>query len=197
MLKNIFTHSLISLLALSFSSAQKMNEMWGDTTIKLRAENAQRGQLFDEGNYALFIHWGLYSQIANKVNGKTYYGIGEWIMNPRMANIPIKDYKLEAAKFNPESFNAKEIVQLAKDAGMKYIVITAKHHDGFAMYHSKVDPFNIVDATPWKKDPMKELATICKEEGLGLGFYYSHNQDWTHPGGNGGPKIDAEGNPAT
>jgi len=196
-LRTLIAHSICSILFITFSLGEEMNKMWGETTVKLRAENAKRGQLFDEGNYALFIHWGLYSQIANKVDDKTYYGIGEWIMNPRMANIPPEEYKLEAAKFNPESFNAKEIVQLAKDAGMKYIVITAKHHDGFAMYHSKVDTFNIVDATPWKKDPMKELAAICKEEGLGFGFYYSHNQDWTFPGGNGGPEQDADGNPAT
>ena len=80
---------------------------------------------------------------------------------------------------------------------MKYIVITSKHHDGFAMYHSKACDFNIVDATPWKKDPMKELAAACREEGLGFGFYYSHNQDWTFPGGGNGPKTDADGNPAT
>ena len=94
-------------------------------------------------------------------------------------------------------FDAKAIAQLAKDAGMKYIVITSKHHDGFAMYHSKACDFNIVDATPWKKDPMKELAAACREEGLGFGFYYSHNQDWTFPGGGNGPKTDADGNPAT
>ena len=80
---------------------------------------------------------------------------------------------------------------------MKYIVITAKHHDGFAMYESKACDFNIVDATPWGKDPMKELAAACREEGLGFGFYYSHNQDWTFPGGGGGPQVDASGKPAT
>ena len=178
-------------------SGQEMDRLWGESVIKLRAEDATRGQLFDEGNYAMFIHWGLYAQLANKVEGKTYYGIGEWIMNPRMAGIPVEQYKELAKKFNPEKFDAKHIVKIAKDAGMKYIVITAKHHDGFAMYHSKANDFNIVDATPWKKDPMKELASACKEAGLGFGFYYSHNQDWTFPGGGGGPKVDAEGNEAT
>ena len=157
----------------------------------------ERGQLFDEGNYAMFIHWGLYSLLGNEVDGKTYYGIGEWIMNPRMAGIPVEKYKQLAGEFNPTNFDAKEIARIAKDAGMKYIVITAKHHDGFAMYGSKACDFNIVDATPWKKDPMKELAAACREAGLGFGFYYSHNQDWTFPGGNGGPKTDEEGNPAT
>ena len=174
-----------------------MDKLWGESVVKLRAENAQRGQLFDEGNYAMFIHWGLYAQLANKVDGKTYYGIGEWIMNPRMAGIPIDDYKKLAGTFNPTEFDATAIAKLAKDAGMKYIVITAKHHDGFAMYDSKANDFNIVDATPWKKDPMKELAAACRAEGLGFGFYYSHNQDWTFPGGGGGPTVDAEGNEAT
>ena len=190
-----------STLAFSQDTAsnnkQSMDKLWGDRVVKLRAENAQRGQLFDEGNYAMFIHWGLYSQSANKVDDKTYYGIGEWIMNPRMAGIPIPEYKKLAGTFNPVDFDANHIAKLAKDAGMKYIVITAKHHDGFAMYHSKANDFNIVDATPWNKDPMKELAAACKEHGLGFGFYYSHNQDWTFPGGGGGPKKDADGNDAT
>ena len=177
--------------------AQNMDKLWGKSVVKLRAENAERGQLFDEGNYAMFIHWGLYAQLANKVDDKTYYGIGEWIMNPRMAGIPVEEYKELANKFDPQKFDAKAIVQTAKDAGMKYIIITAKHHDGFAMYHSKANSFNIVDATPWKKDPMKDLSAACREAGLGFGFYYSHNQDWTFPGGNGGPKVDAEGNEAT
>jgi alpha-L-fucosidase len=181
----------------SFVRGQKMDELWGDQVTKLCAADAKRGQLFDEGNYALFIHWGLYSLLANKVDGKTYYGIGEWIMNGRMANIPYQEYMKLAGDFNPVNFDAEAIAQLAKDAGMKYVIITAKHHDGFAMYGSEVDDFNIVDATPWGKDPMHELAAACRKRGLGFGFYYSHNQDWTFPGGGLGPKIDADGNPAT
>ena len=174
-----------------------MDHLWGARVVKLRAEDAKRGQLFDQGNYAMFIHWGLYSQLGNKVDGETYYGIGEWIMNQRMAGIPIAEYKKLAKKFNPVDFDARAIAKLARDAGMKYIVITAKHHDGFAMYESQACDFNIVDATPWGKDPMKDLAAACREEGLGFGFYYSHNQDWTFPGGGGGPQVDASGRPAT
>ena len=174
-----------------------MDHLWGARVVKLRAEDAKRGQLFDQGNYAMFIHWGLYSQLGNKVDGETYYGIGEWIMNQRMAGIPIAEYKKLAKKFNPIDFDARAIAKLARDAGMKYIVITAKHHDGFAMYESQACDFNIVDATPWGKDPMKDLAAACREEGLGFGFYYSHNQDWTFPGGGGGPQVDASGRPAT
>ena len=86
-----------------------MVELWGEQVAKLRANDAARGQLFDEGNYAMFIHWGPYSHLANKVDGKTYYGIGEWIMNPRMAGIPVDDYKRRAADFNPVRFDAEEV----------------------------------------------------------------------------------------
>ncbi|MGE9270010.1 MAG: alpha-L-fucosidase, partial [Verrucomicrobiales bacterium] len=174
-----------------------MDKMWGDSVVKLRANDAARGQLFDEGNYAMFIHWGLYSQLANKVDGQTYYGIGEWIMNPRMADIPPARYKQLAKTFNPHQWDPKAVAQLAKDAGMKYIIITSKHHDGFAMYDSNANNFNVVDATPYKKDPMKGLAQACAEVGIGFGFYYSHNQDWTFPGGVGGPQEDETGNPAS
>ena len=174
-----------------------MNDMWGEQVTKLRADGAKRGELFDVGNYAMFIHWGLYSQLGNKVDGETYYGIGEWIMNKNMAGIPGEEYKKLAKTFNPVKFNAKEIVSLAKDAGMKNIVITSKHHDGFAMYDSQCNDFNVVDATPWSTDPMKDLAAACAEAGLGFGFYYSHNQDWTFPGGGNGPGKDEDGNRAT
>jgi len=150
--------ALATLLALGLivgtAAAQDMDALWGEDVVKLRADGAARGQLFDEGNYAMFIHWGLYAQLANKVDGKTYYAIGEWIMHPRVANIPVPEYMALAKTFNPVKFDAMEIAQLAKDAGMKYIIITSKHHDGFAMYHSKANAFNVVDATPFKRDPM-------------------------------------------
>ena len=163
----------------------------------LRADEATPLQLFRDGNYAMFIHWGLYANLANKVDGKTYYGIGEWIMNENMAGIPVAHYKKLAADFNPSRFDARAVAQLAKDAGMKYIVITSKHHDGFAMFRSKANSFNIVEATPFGRDPLKELAAACQEVGLGLGFYYSHWQDWTAPGGGNGPTTHEDGTPAT
>jgi len=101
-----------------------------------------------------------------------------------------------AKDFNPSDFDAMAIAQLAKDAGMKYIIITSKHHEGFAMFKS-AHPFNIVDATPFARDPMKELSVACDKLGLGFGFYYSHNQDWTAPGGSGGPDVNADGSPAS
>lgn len=170
--------------------------MWGERATKLRSENPNRGKLFIDGKYAMFIHWGIYSLVGNQYKGETYYGIGEWIMSKPMAGIPVPEYKALANDFNPTNFDPKAIAQLAKDAGMKYIIITSKHHDGFAMYDSKSNDFNIVDATPYGKDPMKELSQACKDVGIGFGFYYSHNQDWTFPGGFRGPTTDADGNPA-
>ena len=176
---------------------QRMDRTWGGSEAPLKQAEAHRGELFKEGNYAMFIHWGLYSHIANQYHDSTYYGIAEWIMNPRRAGIPVEEYKAIAKDFNPVNFDAGAIVRLAKSAGMKYIIITSKHHDGFAMYDSKVSDFNIVDATPFDRDPMKELARACKKEGLGFGFYYSQNQDWTAPGGNGGPAYNSKGDSVT
>lgn len=176
---------------------QRMDQMWGDQQAKNKELKEKRGHLFEWGNYAMFIHWGLFSHLGNVWNGKTYYGIGEWMINENMANANRDEYKAVSRSFNPKDFDAMKIVQLAKDAGMKYIIITSKHHDGFAMYHSLCDKFNIVDATPFARDPMKELADACKKLGLGFGFYYSHNQDWTHPGASGAPRVDKDGNPRT
>ncbi len=175
---------------------QSMDKMWGESTVSLDALKAGRGKLFDESNFAMFIHWGLYSSLGGIWKDTTYYGIGEWIKHPRMAGIPVEEYMPLAQKFNPSEFDAKKIAQLAKDAGMKYIIITSKHHEGFAMFKSK-HPFNIVDASPFARDPMKELSAACHEIGLGFGFYYSHNQDWTAPGGSGGPQKNQDGTPAT
>jgi alpha-L-fucosidase len=202
-MKNIITALvLLAIVLTSFSQEAKkksesMDKMWGGTIVSVDALKAGRGKLFDEGNFGMFIHWGLFSHLGGKWQGKTYYGIGEWIMNPNMAGIPLEEYKEIAKEFNPVEFNAKAIARLAKDAGMKYIIITSKHHEGFAMFNSKADPFNIVAATPFARDPMKELSAACHELGIGFGFYYSHNQDWTAPGGSGGPKVNADGSPAT
>jgi alpha-L-fucosidase len=134
-----------------------------------------------EARFGMFIHWGVYSVPAGTWNGKQIPGIGEWIMN--RGRIPVADYAKFTEQFNPVKFNADEWVRIAKNAGQKYIVITAKHHDGFAMFHSKATPYNIYDATPFKRDPLAELAEACRKQGIKLGFYYSQAQDWHHPGG--------------
>ncbi|MDX2431094.1 MAG: alpha-L-fucosidase [Bacteroides sp.] len=195
-----FIISMASLLVCQVAlgqDQQRTDQTWGGREAPLKQAEAHRGELFKQGNYAMFIHWGLYSQIANQYQDSTYYGIAEWIMNPRRADIPVEEYKAITKDFNPVNFDAEAIVSLAKSAGMKYIIITSKHHDGFAMYDSKVSDFNIVDATPFGRDPMKELAKACKKEGLGFGFYYSQNQDWTAPGGNGGPAYNSKGDSIT
>ncbi|MCE9557284.1 MAG: alpha-L-fucosidase, partial [Planctomycetes bacterium] len=170
------------------------DHLWGDGKIQVGADKSDKAALFRDGNYGMFIHWGLFSHLGGKWQDKTFYGIGEWIK--RQMQISEADYIAQAKDFNPDQFDAKEIARVAKEAGMKWIIITSKHHEGFAMFKSQ-HPFNIVDATPFKRDPMKELAAACKEAGLGFGFYYSHNQDWTAPGGSGGPGKNADGSKAT
>lgn len=144
------------------------------------AQRDARMAWWREARFGMFIHWGLYSIPAGTWDGKQIPSIGEWIMNN--ASIPVADYKGLATKFNPVGFSAHDIVALAKASGMKYIVITAKHHDGFAMFDSKANDFNIVKATPFKRDPLQELATEARKQGIKLGFYYSQDQDWTAPG---------------
>jgi alpha-L-fucosidase len=184
------------LVALSNLQAERMDLEWGEQVLKLRPADTERGQLFDQGNYAMFIHWGLYSQLGNRYQGKTYYGIGEWIMNPQMADIPHDEYWEFAEQFNPVHFDGKVIAKLAKDAGMRYVIVTAKHHEGFAMFDTEFSEYNIVDMTPYGKDPMRELAEACRAEGLGFGFYYSHSKDWTTPGARNGPQFYSDGSPA-
>lgn len=140
-------------------------------------------QWWREARFGMFIHWGLYAIPAGVWKGKDIPGIGEWIMF--RAQIPVAEYEQLVKDFNPVKFDAKAWVQLAKEAGMKYLVITSKHHDGFAMYDSAASDYNIVAATPFKRDPMKELAGACQEAGLKFCFYYSQDQDWHEPGGRG------------
>jgi len=134
-----------------------------------------------EARFGMFIHWGLYAIPAGVWKGKDVAGIGEWIM--RRAEIPVTEYEQLTEKFNPVQFNAKTWVGIAKKAGMKYIVITAKHHDGFALYDSPCSEYDIVDATPYRKDPMAALARECRKAGIKLCFYYSQWQDWHEPNG--------------
>jgi len=134
-----------------------------------------------EAKFGMFIHWGLYAVPAGTWKGRKIDGIGEWIMHN--GKIPVADYQALTSQFDPVKFDADAWVAVAKAAGMKYIVITAKHHEGFAMFKSEASPFNIVDATPYKHDPLKDLAAACQKQGIKLGFYYSQDQDWTAPGG--------------
>jgi alpha-L-fucosidase len=161
------------LLSSSLAFAQQLT---GTTSSASEAERDRRLQWFREARFGMFIHWGVYSVPAGEWKGKLIPGLGEWIMN--RAKIPVVEYEQLPPRFNPVKFDAEAWVKIAKDAGMKYIVITAKHHDGFAMYHSKTSKFNIVDATPFDRDPLKELAAAAQKAGLKLCFYYSQTQDW-------------------
>jgi alpha-L-fucosidase len=143
----------------------------------------KRLEWFRDVKYGMFIHWGLYAIPAGQWNGQRSLGLGEWVMF--RSRVPVKEYEKLAARFNPVKYNADEWVKLAKDAGMKYIVITSKHHDGFALFKSAASPYNAVDATPFKRDILKELADACARGGIRLGFYYSQSQDWHEPNGAG------------
>ena len=128
--------------------------------------------------FGLFLHWGLYSQAAGVWKGHPYKGNEHFMIYEKAS---LKEYGAIANDFNPEKFNAEQWVMYAKNAGMKYIVITTKHHDGFAMFNSPRNDYNIVKRTPFKRDPLKELAEACKKHGIKLGFYYSLGRDWEDP----------------
>lgn len=138
---------------------------------------------FKEAQYGMMVHWGLYSLLAGEWRGKRSGSYAEWIQ-PRL-RIPNADYERLASAFQPVYFDAEEWVRFAKDCGMKYFVVTSKHHEGFAMYHSKVDKFNVVDATPFGRDVIGEIAEACYKHGMKLGLYYSQDLDWHEPNGGG------------
>jgi len=131
-----------------------------------------------DAKFGMFLHWGLYSQAAGDWKGKRYKGNEHFMIYEKLS---IKEYGSLANDFNPNLFNADQWVKTAKDAGMKYMVLTTKHHDGFAMYNSPSSDYNIVRKTPFKRDPVKELAAACKKNSMQLCFYYSLGRDWEDP----------------
>ena len=148
-------------------------QWWRDSQTNLD----QRLAWWRDARFGMFIHWGVYSHLGGTWQGKPVHGYAEHIQ--RIMKIPIAVYRREVAgHFDPTNFDAEAWVRLAKDAGMKYIVITAKHHDGFAMWPTKVNDYNVMDATPWHHDPMKDLKAACEKYGLKFGFYYSQAFDW-------------------
>lgn len=142
------------------------------------SQQDDRMQWWHDAKFGLFIHWGVYAVHEGVYKGESYAGTGEWIMNG--LHIPVKEYETYARQFNPVKFNAEQWVLMAKDAGMKYIVITAKHHEGFALWPSEYTDYDIADFTQFKRDPIKELAEACKKHGIKFGLYYSI-VDWHHP----------------
>ena len=175
----------------TFAALGVLLAMLGLLQAQEKAETqAQRGARmgwWHEAKFGLFIHWGVYAVPAGYYKGKAYASAGEWIM--RRAKIPMSEYQAFAKEFNPVKYDADAWVLLAKEAGMKYIVITSKHHDGFTLYGSKASAWNVCDATPYGKDLLQALADACRKHGIKLGFYYSQAQDWNN-GGAAGAKWD-------
>ncbi|BCM94260.1 hypothetical protein IAD21_06163 [Abditibacteriota bacterium] len=180
---------LAGTLAIAASSQAQQNTAIPSVdphTTETKAQRDIRMKWWREARFGMFIHWGLYALPAGewrsqRSTGGFSAGAGEWLMHD--VKIPVADYAALAPKFNPQQFDADTWVSIAKAAGMRYIVMTAKHHEGFAMYHSQADPYNIYDATPFKRDPIAEMGAACKKVGLKFGVYYSQAQDWHQPGG--------------
>ncbi len=181
--RTILRSTVLALSALAFFNSTALKAQ--DTAETKEQRDARMGW-WREAKFGMFIHWGVYAVPAGFYNGKPVGGIGEWIMNK--GKIPMAKYRGYAKEFNPVKFNAERWVKIAKDAGMKYMVITSKHHDGFAMFCSKASKWNICDASPYGKDPLKALAEACRKQGIKLGFYYSQAQDWN----NGGSAADGK-----
>ena len=167
----------IAALLLIAGAAQAQTEGKDFTKETAEAKTA-RMQWFNEARFGMFIHWGLYSQAAGEIDGKKVGGAGEWIMET--GHVPVSTYEKLVPQFNPVKFNAREWAHTAKQAGMKYLVITSKHHDGFGIWRSPSAPDWSMSATPYAGDPLKDLAAACKEEGIRFCLYHSI-MDWHHP----------------
>ena len=174
---------VLAILFINISQAQEKKVIKTDQeTINYLEESPesfdQRMKWWRDDRFGMFIHWGVYAIPAGKYNGKEVKGIGEWIM--KHGEIPVIEYEKYAKQFNPVKFDADEWVRILKDAGMKYLVITSKHHDGFAIWDSKVSNYDIVDFAPYGKDILQALSKACKEQGIKFGLYHSI-MDWHHP----------------
>jgi len=185
--KSLFVSAMIAGAICVNSSAAPAN-VTNSLPSETSAQRDARMAWWRDAKFGMFIHWGVYSVPAGIYQDKPVSGIGEWIMN--RGKIPMAEYQSFAKKFNPVKFDADAWVKAASDAGMKYIVITSKHHDGFAMFDTKVSSWNIVQASPYGKDPLKDLAAACRKYGVKLGFYYSQAQDWNNGGAAHGGKWD-------
>ncbi len=183
-MKNTKILLLVLMLAqqlVNAAPADKIPDVHTKEWLEMNASKAETMEMFKDAKFGMFIHWGLYSTPAGiwkgvKQNQMRRPHISEWIQHA--FEIPRDEYAQLATNFNPIHFDADSIVSLAKRAGMKYLVITAKHHDGFALYDSKVSEFDVMDATPFKRDIIAELHAACKRQDLEFGIYYSHNIDW-------------------
>jgi alpha-L-fucosidase len=179
MKKNLLMLVMFSSLIISMVACKQKPQK--DYSTESKEEIEARMKWWHDARFGMFIHWGVYSVPAGEYQGKVYPGLGEWLMND--AKIPVNEYEKFARQFNPTKFDATEWVRIAKNAGMKYIVITSKHHDGFGLWDSKVSKYDIVDFAPYGKDVLKALADECAKEGITLCFYHSV-MDWHQPDAN-------------
>jgi alpha-L-fucosidase len=196
--QRVIVSCLVWLTILSYAPAQVMSgtvHEHGATPTKVAVSPGERIAWFREAKFGMFIHWGLYSVLGGEWQGKQMPipssraegGVGRYLADDNVElimenlRIPLAEYREVGRQFNPVKFDAQQWVSMIKATGMKYMVITAKHEDGFAMFHSKVSKYNIVDATPFKRDPMKELAEACRREGIRLCFYYAQRIDYEDP----------------
>jgi alpha-L-fucosidase len=172
-------------------------------TDRIEPEKAQRPGARDDprldwwraAQFGAFVHWGLYAlpEAQTEPPGPDEHWTQEWVMKVR--RVPVAEYETLAGRFNPTRFDAAEWVRLFREAGQRYLVVTAKHHDGFCLFQSEHTDFNVVDATPFARDVIAELAEACAAEGLRFGVYYSQTQDWHHPDGHGNDwDFDPEAN---
>ncbi|ARN57261.1 alpha-L-fucosidase [Sedimentisphaera salicampi] len=190
-MKNLVSSILFSFLVIAaFSGLARSDGSSWPYADETQQQRNQRMDWWRDAHFGMFIHWGVYSVPAGIYEGHKVKGIGEWIMN--RGKIPVAEYKEYSEDFNPVNYDPDKWVRLAKNAGMKYIVITSKHHDGFALFDSKVTDWDVVDSTPYGKDLLKPLAEACRKHGIKLGFYYSQAQDWCHTGGSA-MRVPAKG----
>ena len=175
---HIATKSLITLAVSIFAYFHNCTIAYCGEASAIADAGASSADLaaFRDARFGLFIHWGLYSQLGGRWKGEKMDYIGEWIQS--RFRIPNAEYAKVAESFSPVKFDADDWARQAKDAGMEYVVFTAKHHDGFSMFATKASDFNIVDATPFGRDAFAELAAACRRRGLRVGVYYSHALDW-------------------
>ena len=187
-MKNLFTQSILTMVVVGVlvvgcgtpepASPPPAEIVSQDYLAESQEAFDARMQWWRDARFGLFIHWGAYAVPAGVYNGEEVRGVGEWIMNT--AQIPVAEYEEYVRQFNPVQFDAQEWVRIAKDAGMKYIIITSKHHDGFALWDSKTSDYDVMDAAPYQRDILRALADAAEAAGLRLGFYHSI-MDWHHP----------------
>ena len=184
MKNNYWNISAIMLTLLMFVSCESKKEQKNEVLVETVNYLEESDTAFDarmewwrDARFGMFIHWGVYAVPAGEYKGEPVKGIGEWIQ--QHGQIPKEEYEKFAKQFDPVKFDADAWVKIIADAGMKYLVITSKHHDGFAMWDSKVSAYDIVDFAPYGKDILNELSRACKAQGIKFGLYHSI-MDWHH-----------------